>query len=381
MSPSQALYVTVSATKPASAPGTASLDMQAELNTMADSYRASRQPSGSVLKTSGFSNAQPEFARQNSSHLAPAPPEASECSSTAGQQQHIADPNVAADQPEGSLARILDGAAVISSVHADAITLSFSTWSQLMQEAGQVSCCRTHSSPAVSANSIFLMPEPSMMCPARLASPKVNQEQIAGQLEQQAIFQPPSGPAEPLSAPEDRHLMRLLIAAAASFLLGALAHGCGRHLAAPCKDIKTETQDKETVSATRSHKDSGSLAKTMPSSSVRDLSTPGGSGTGSQHVSRTTMNAQALLPCTPGQTMIPPQDVLADSACSPGGTGCPGQSPSWGSLPSSGVQAQGSRQLRQSIMRRQSSIWARTNDGRLRKLVAPEDDEEDIDEA
>ena len=379
MSPSQLLHVTVSARKPASGPGTASSGMQTESNTVADNYRASKQSSDSVPKTTGLSNAQ---ALGDSSQMAPAPQEVSQSRSAAALQQTLlADSDVAAQYSDGSLASMQDGAAVISPVHVDAIVLSFNTWSQLMQEAGQVSCSQTRTSPAVTASSIFLLSEPPVICPAPLAGPKLNPEPAAGQQDQRAISEPPSGLAQPLSAPEDHHMMGLLIIAAASFSLGALAHGCSRHLAAPCKGIQSETQGKRPAITARSHKDQGSLAKRMPSSSACDLATPGGSGTGSQHVSGTTINAQALLACTPGRTIMPLQDVLADSACSPGAIGRPGQSPSWGSLHSSDVQAQGSRQPRQSTMRRQSSIWARTNDGRLRKVVAPEDEEEHIDKA
>lgn len=363
-------------------PESSNSSSQASFQATVSSHVNSSEPSTHKLMFQELPDAIIALVKQHSSLKAPLLQNTAERQNPTALQQDLAASQSIAQPSKGPLANIQDGAAAISSAHVDAITLNFNTWSRLMQDARQASGSQMQTSPVASVTTLFSVPKPLLACHMPQAALKMGLEIAGDQLKEQMTSERPSEVSEPPSTQRDHQHMHLLFIAAGSCLLGVLAHGCCRYLAGSCNTAQADLQNKQTAFAMRSEprpKEPSSLAHASPASHRSDCLTSGtGSGTGSQHTSRTAVTAQDSLGCTPGQAIMPSQHMLPDSVCSPGGRDCIAQCPSQSSMHSSDIQAQGSQQPRRSMLRRQSSVWARMNDGRLRKVVVSGVDEEDF---
>ncbi len=336
-----------------------------------------------------------KFPKLEDSSMATCQSETNKLSNPALQQQIRLEAN-SDDVAEALSVQLQDGVAVISSEYRHAITLGFDFWLSLLEAAASdVGSQSSHlkQSPAFQLQDAFLHNRPTATC-ATFDESTAN-ARGEGKLGVEHLHA--------LLAAEPQMVQRLegslpvvisLLIALASFTLGSA-----------CGGLVRIARDLPATRCIGSHADDSKCNVMRPSLSGTSVPllehiscspeplkhialTPGAasgtaSGTGSRHASRTVLSGRDL-PCTSPTPRLPFHDMLGDSASSPVlGKPIP-SSPSWGSMRSSDLHPShpsqtkaltGSQQPR-SILRRQSSRWART-DGRLRSVLQAAADEED----
>ena len=336
-----------------------------------------------------------KFPKLEDSSMATCQSEAHEPSNPALQQQISLEAN--SDRVAEALSvQLQDGVAVISSEYRHAITLGFDLWLSLVEAAasdGGSPSGHLQQSPAFQLQDVFLRNRPTATCATAFYESTADGrgEGKLGVEHLHALL-----PAEPQMARRSEGSLLIVIClliALVSFTLGSACGGLLRKASNPSatRYIGSHADDSK-CNVMRPSLSGVPLPEHMPCSPepLKHLAlTPGAgsgtaSGTDSRHASRTVLSGRDL-PCASPMPRLPLHDMLGDSASSPVlGKPIP-SSPSWGSMHSSDLHPSqpsqtkaltGSQQPR-SILRRQSSRWARTDDGRLRSVLQAAADEED----